>query len=116
MTRASERIRQLRLGVEKSHVFAAGRRYTPVVWSKLTQTRQFDPLSADRGHRRRVRADPALSKLLGRIGEEARAIMRRTAFPPRAVERPAAPVLRLIGTQPRCCRTTSAAVVEIERS
>src|SRR5438445_13561536 len=52
------------------------------VWSKLTQNLGNSTLclltEATVGA---VRADPALSKLLGRMGEEARAIMRAHGIP-----------------------------------
>src|SRR6195256_577555 len=89
--RASERIRQLRLALEKSGMSsppAADIRQS--VWSKLTQNLGNSALclltEATVGA---VRADPALSKLLGRMGEEAGAIMRAHGIPTEgAVERP----------------------------
>ncbi len=89
--RASERIKQLRLALEKSGMSsppAADIRQS--VWSKLTQNLGNSTLclltEATVGA---VRADPALSKLLGRMGEEARVIMQAHGIPTEgAVERP----------------------------
>src|SRR3989475_1633267 len=60
------------------------------VWSKLTQNLGNSTLCLVTGATvGAVRADPALSRLLGRMGDEARAIMRAHGIPTEgAVERP----------------------------
>ena len=81
--RASQRIKQLTLALEESGMSsppAADIRQS--VWTKLTQNLGNSTLclltEATVGA---VRADPALSKLLGRMGDEARAIMRAHGIP-----------------------------------
>ena len=87
----SRRVEQLRNTLESSGMSsppAADIRQS--VWSKLTQNLGNSTLclltEATVGA---VRADPALSKLLGRMGDEARVIMRAHGIPTEgAVERP----------------------------
>jgi 2-dehydropantoate 2-reductase len=89
--RQSERIGQLRLVLEKSGISSPpAPDIRQSVWSKLTQNLGNSTLclltEATVGA---VRGDPALSQLLGRMGEEARAIMRAHGIPVEgAVERP----------------------------